>query len=113
MKCGLLPLSQESCLIGDVSYHSYNGIVIDPEERQSIARDLGPSNKVQFKFPVLLESAKSSKLKTDQTYRVSHNTGNIWFFSFLGYLKHPRPIPAPELDSSFNSIAFRAKTHPI
>ena len=35
------------------------------------------------------------------------------FFSFLGYLKHPRPIPAPELDSSFNSIAFRAKTHPI
>jgi len=48
MKCGLLPLSQESCLIGDVSYHSYNGIVIDPEERQSIARDLGPSNKVMF-----------------------------------------------------------------
>merc|ERR1719334_392133 len=48
MKCGLLPLSQESCLIGDVSYHSYNGIVIDPEERQSIAKDLGPSNKVMF-----------------------------------------------------------------
>jgi len=48
MKCGLLPLSQESCLIGDVSYHSYNGIVIDPEERQSIAKDLGPNNKVMF-----------------------------------------------------------------
>jgi len=48
MKCGLLPLSQESCLIGDVSYHSYSGIVIDPEERQSIAKDLGPSNKVMF-----------------------------------------------------------------
>jgi len=48
MKCGLLPLSQESCLIGDVSYHSYTGIVIDPEERQSIAKDLGPSNKVMF-----------------------------------------------------------------
>jgi len=48
MKCGLLPLSQESCLIGDVSYHSYNGIVVDPEERQSIAKDLGPNNKVMF-----------------------------------------------------------------
>jgi len=48
MKCGLLPLSQESCLIGDVSYHSYSGIVIDPDERQSIAKDLGPSNKVMF-----------------------------------------------------------------
>jgi len=48
MKCGLLPLSQESCLIGDVSYHSYNGIVIDPAERESLAKDLGPNNKVMF-----------------------------------------------------------------
>jgi len=48
MKCGLLPLSQESCLIGDVSFHSYNGIVVDPEERLSLAKDLGPNNKVMF-----------------------------------------------------------------
>ena len=48
LKCGLLPLSQEACLIGDISYHSYNGIVIDPEERQSLAKDLGPNNKVMF-----------------------------------------------------------------
>merc|ERR1712002_318809 len=48
LKCGLLPLCQESCLIGDVSYHSYHGIVNDPEERQSIAKDLGPNNKVMF-----------------------------------------------------------------
>lgn len=48
MKCGLLPLSQESCLIGDVSYHSYNGIVVDPAERDSLAKDLGPNNKVMF-----------------------------------------------------------------
>ena len=45
MKCGLLPLSQEACLIGDVSYHSYNGIVSDPQERESLAKDLGPNNK--------------------------------------------------------------------
>lgn len=49
MKCGLLPLSQEACLIGDVSYHSYNGIVIDPEERESLAKDLGPNNKVSIR----------------------------------------------------------------
>jgi len=48
LKCGLLPLSQESCLIGDVSYHDFNGIVVEPEERESIAKDLGPSNKVMF-----------------------------------------------------------------
>lgn len=48
LKCGLLPLSQESCLIGDVSFHNYNGIVVDPAERDSISRDLGASNKVMF-----------------------------------------------------------------
>merc|ERR1719312_1673239 len=48
MKCGLLPLSQESALIGDVSYHSYNGIIVDPNERDSLAKDLGPNNKVMF-----------------------------------------------------------------
>lgn len=48
LKCGLLPLSQESCLIGDVSFHNYNGIVVDPQERESISRDLGASNKVMF-----------------------------------------------------------------
>jgi len=48
MKCGLVPLSQESCLIGDVSYHSYNGVVVDPAERESLAKDLGPNNKVMF-----------------------------------------------------------------
>jgi len=48
MKCGLLPLSQEACLLGDLSYHSYHGIVIDPDEREALAKDLGPNNKVMF-----------------------------------------------------------------
>merc|ERR1711872_762014 len=47
MKCGLMPLCQESCLIGDVSYHSYKGLVEDAE-RESLAKDLGPNNKVMF-----------------------------------------------------------------
>lgn len=50
MKFGLLPISQEAALIGDVSYHDYNGIVVDTEEREQIARDLGPVNKVWFTF---------------------------------------------------------------
>ncbi len=38
-------MSQESCLLGDLSYHEYQGIVIDPEEKETLARDLGPVNK--------------------------------------------------------------------
>ena len=48
MKCGLLYLSQESCLVGDVSYHGYEGLVLDAAERQTIARDLGVHNKVMM-----------------------------------------------------------------
>jgi len=48
MKCGLLPLCQEACLIGDVSYHSYRGLLVDETEREIIGKDLGPNNKVMF-----------------------------------------------------------------
>ena len=48
LKCGFLPVSQESVMIGEVSYHDYYGILVDPEERDTIARNLGPLNKVRL-----------------------------------------------------------------
>ena len=48
MKCGLLPLSQEALTCGEVSYHDYNGILVDPEERETLQRNLGPNNKVSI-----------------------------------------------------------------
>merc|ERR1719412_2582358 len=48
MKCGLLYLSQESCLLGDLSYHSYEGLVLESSEKQSLAKDLGVHNKVML-----------------------------------------------------------------
>lgn len=48
MKCGFLPLSQESLIVGDVSFHDYNGILVDQEERDALQRSLGPTNKVQI-----------------------------------------------------------------
>ena len=47
LKCGFLPVSQESVMIGEVSYHDYYGVLVDPEERDLIARNLGPVNKVR------------------------------------------------------------------
>ncbi|XP_017783338.1 PREDICTED: protein hu-li tai shao isoform X1 [Nicrophorus vespilloides] len=46
LKCGLLPISQESVVIGDVSTHPYMGAINDPEEKDLIARNLGPNSKV-------------------------------------------------------------------
>lgn len=46
MKCGLLPISQEAAIIGDVSYHDYRGLLVDTAERELITKNLGVFNKV-------------------------------------------------------------------
>ncbi|WAR21642.1 ADDA-like protein [Mya arenaria] len=49
MKCGFLPLSQEALICGEISYHEYNGILIDQSEREHLQRNLGPINKIKEK----------------------------------------------------------------
>ncbi len=48
LKCGFLYLSQESCLVGDVSYHNYEGLVVERSEWETLARDMGVHNKVML-----------------------------------------------------------------
>lgn len=43
LKTGLLPITEESVVIGEVSVHQY---LNDPEEKDKIARNLGPINKI-------------------------------------------------------------------
>ncbi|KAJ8680142.1 hypothetical protein QAD02_015929 [Eretmocerus hayati] len=48
-KCGLLPIGQESVVIGEVSNHQYvGGGNLDPEEREKLSRNFGPINKVML-----------------------------------------------------------------
>ncbi|XP_032453549.1 protein hu-li tai shao isoform X5 [Nasonia vitripennis] len=48
-KSGILPLGQESIVIGEVSTHHYiSGANLDPEEREKLARNFGPINKVML-----------------------------------------------------------------
>lgn len=44
----MLPIGQESIVIGDVSTHQYIGGSFEPEEKEKIARNLGPINKVMM-----------------------------------------------------------------
>lgn len=46
MKQGLLLASQEAAILGPVSYHDYQGLLVNAAEREQIARNLGPNNKV-------------------------------------------------------------------
>ncbi|XP_048854540.1 beta-adducin isoform X1 [Brienomyrus brachyistius] len=46
MKCGLLPLSHEALLVGEVAYYDYNGAMEDREDRVELQKSLGPTCKV-------------------------------------------------------------------
>ncbi|XP_053711254.1 gamma-adducin-like isoform X1 [Synchiropus splendidus] len=46
MKCGLLPISQEALILGEISYYNYHGSLDDQDERKELQKALGPTSKV-------------------------------------------------------------------
>jgi adducin len=48
MKCGLLPISQEAILCGNISYHEFKGISTEEDIKKLLEKDLGPLNKIMF-----------------------------------------------------------------
>lgn len=46
MKCGILPISQEALLLGDVSRVGYHGSLDTREEKVEFQKALGPNAKV-------------------------------------------------------------------
>ncbi|XP_008427566.1 gamma-adducin-like [Poecilia reticulata] len=48
MKCGILPISQEALLLGDVSCFGYHGCLDNKEEKVEFQKALGPTAKVML-----------------------------------------------------------------
>ncbi|KAM4599277.1 gamma-adducin-like isoform 2-T3 [Fundulus diaphanus] len=48
MKCGILPISQEALLLGDVSCYGYHGSLDNKEEKVEFQKALGPTAKVML-----------------------------------------------------------------
>ena len=49
MKCGLLPISQHAMRVQrSVTYHDYEGIAVDMDERTRMAKDLGKTSKAMI-----------------------------------------------------------------
>uniref|UniRef100_A0A672YNR6 Gamma-adducin-like n=1 Tax=Sphaeramia orbicularis TaxID=375764 RepID=A0A672YNR6_9TELE len=46
MKCGILPISQEALILGDIAYYNYQGSLDDQEERIELQKALGPTAKL-------------------------------------------------------------------
>ncbi|XP_037717437.1 uncharacterized protein LOC119551897 isoform X8 [Drosophila subpulchrella] len=45
LKTGLLPLTKDACVLGEITTHAYTGL-FDEEERNRLVRSLGPNSKV-------------------------------------------------------------------
>lgn len=46
LKLGLLPLSNDAAVLGEVALHTYTGGLSEPEEKEKLIRSLGPISKV-------------------------------------------------------------------
>lgn len=51
MKCGVLPISQEAMILGDVAYYNYQGSLDGQEECRELQKALGPTAKVGVPLP--------------------------------------------------------------
>ncbi|KAH8254391.1 hypothetical protein KR032_009783, partial [Drosophila birchii] len=47
LKAGLLPLTKDACVLGEITTHAYTGL-FDEEERNRLVRSLGPNSKVML-----------------------------------------------------------------
>uniref|UniRef100_A0A4W3JTP6 Adducin 3 (gamma) a n=1 Tax=Callorhinchus milii TaxID=7868 RepID=A0A4W3JTP6_CALMI len=46
MRCGILPISQEALILGDVAYHDYHGSLDDESDRSQLQKCLGTTCKI-------------------------------------------------------------------
>jgi ribulose-5-phosphate 4-epimerase/fuculose-1-phosphate aldolase len=71
MKCGLMPIAQTSMRWAKgVSYHAYEGIAINLDERESLVRDLGENDALILKNHGLLTCGASIPECFNNMYRL-------------------------------------------
>ena len=69
MKCGLLPISQHALRVhADLSYHDYEGIALELDERARLIRDLGRSRAMILRNHGLLALGDSVRDAFDRMY---------------------------------------------
>ena len=59
MECGLLANTQTSMRFAHISYHDFNGVVLDLAERQSLVKNLGDNNAMILRNHGLLTASKT------------------------------------------------------
>jgi ribulose-5-phosphate 4-epimerase/fuculose-1-phosphate aldolase len=69
MECGLLPLTQNAMLFhGNVAYHDFEGLALDYDENERVARDLGDKSILILRNHGILVAAASVPLAFVMTF---------------------------------------------
>ena len=58
MECGLLPNTQTSMRFAKISYHDFDGVVIDIDAREALVKDLGDNNALILRNHGLLTDGR-------------------------------------------------------
>jgi ribulose-5-phosphate 4-epimerase/fuculose-1-phosphate aldolase len=59
LECGLLPMTQTAMRFTRISYHDYEGVVLDEAEKESLVRDLGDNNALILRNHGLMTVGRS------------------------------------------------------
>jgi ribulose-5-phosphate 4-epimerase/fuculose-1-phosphate aldolase len=59
LECGLMPLTQTAMRFTHISYHDYNGVVLNESEQDRLVRDLGANNAMILRNHGLLTTGNS------------------------------------------------------
>jgi ribulose-5-phosphate 4-epimerase/fuculose-1-phosphate aldolase len=69
MECGFLPLTQNAMLFhGNVAYHDFEGLALDCDENERVARDFGDKNILILRNHGYMVAASSVELTFLMTY---------------------------------------------
>jgi adducin len=58
-KDGLLPISQTSHTVGEITYHDYEGLAVNTEEKKRLVQDLGNNNIMMLRNHGLITCGKT------------------------------------------------------
>ena len=78
LECGLLPVAQASMRFGKVGYHDFEGIAVEPGERERMAANLGDADAMILRNHGLLVACPSVPQAFNTIYRLERACLTQW-----------------------------------
>lgn len=78
LECGLMPLTQTAMRFTHISYHDYNGVVLNESEQERLVRDLGANNAMILRNHGLLTTGNTIGEAFNTLHRLEKAAWRSW-----------------------------------